>query len=65
MQIHKQVSIEEAIPDIIFCDKHSKKPLEYWCYTCEKVICVDCLLINHNNHEYSSKDDVAKELETK
>ncbi|CAM2702981.1 unnamed protein product [Rotaria socialis] len=65
MQIHQQVSIEEAIPDVIFCDKHSKKSLEYWCHTCEKVICVDCLLINHKNHEYSSKDDVTKELETK
>ncbi|CAF3488437.1 unnamed protein product [Rotaria socialis] len=65
MQIHQQVSIEEAIPDVIFCDKHLKKSLEYWCHTCEKVICVDCLLINHKNHEYSSKDDVTKELETK
>lgn len=63
MQVHKQVSINEAIPEIIPCDKHPKKQLDYWCFTCEKIICVDCVLFNHKNHKYALKDDVSKYLE--
>ncbi|CAF3992518.1 unnamed protein product [Rotaria sordida] len=64
MQKHQRLSIDEKLPEMMLCETHPKKELEYWCYTCRKLICIDCLLFNHKDHRYASKDDVAKELET-
>ena len=64
MQKHQRLSIDERLPEMTPCETHPKKQLEYWCYTCKKLICIDCLLFNHKDHTYALKDDVAKELET-
>jgi hypothetical protein len=65
MQKHKRLPIGEKPPEMIPCGTHSKKQLEYWCYTCTTVICIDCLLFKHKDHKYALIDDVAKEFETK
>jgi hypothetical protein len=65
MQKHQRLPIGEKRPETTSCKTHSKKQLEYWCYTCTTVICIDCLLFNHKDHKYALLDDVAKEFETK
>jgi hypothetical protein len=65
MQKHQRLSIDEKLPEPIPCAMHPRKQLEYWCYACEAVICIDCLLFKHKDHQYTLIDDVGKEFETK
>ncbi|CAF4401128.1 unnamed protein product [Rotaria socialis] len=60
MQTHQKVSTDETLPETMTCEQHSKnKQLNYWC--CEKLICIDYLLVDHT---YISKDNTLKVLET-
>jgi hypothetical protein len=63
MKKHLRLPISEKPLEVIPCPTHSRKQLECWCYTCEAVICIDCLVFNHKDHQYGSADDVAKEFE--
>ncbi len=65
MQRHKQLPIDETFSDLIPCRSHPKKQLEYWCYTCVTVICIDCLLFQHKEHRYGIIADVVKEFQEK
>jgi len=45
-----------------WCDKHTDKPLELYCFNCKKVTCVKCLKELHRLHELSHVDEVAEEF---
>ena len=36
----------------LLCDEHKDELLKLFCKTCEKVICRDCALVKHRQHEY-------------
>ena len=42
----------KSVRQKLHCDKHKEEPLKLFCNTCEKVICRDCALVKHRQHEY-------------
>uniref|UniRef100_A0A1X7V8Y4 B box-type domain-containing protein n=1 Tax=Amphimedon queenslandica TaxID=400682 RepID=A0A1X7V8Y4_AMPQE len=34
------------------CAQHSNEKLKFYCKNCEKVVCRDCILLDHQGHEY-------------
>ena len=49
------------------CEEHEGEVLKLFCKTCEKVICRDCALVKHRDHDYSFirevRPDTQKSLE--
>ena len=41
------------------CSKHKDEPLKLYCHTCYKLVCRDCIIIDHKGHEYAFVVDVA------
>ena len=41
------------------CSKHKDEPLKLYCHTCYKLVCRDCILIDHSGHKYAFVVDVA------
>ena len=33
-----------------YCDKHSSREVEVYCYECKQNICLKCLIVEHRNH---------------
>ena len=44
-----------------YCADH-KEELKLYCRTCEKVICRDCTIVTHKQHDYAFIKDVKEEL---
>ena len=42
----------KSIHQKIHCEEHKDEALKLFCKTCEKVICRDCALVKHREHEY-------------
>ena len=63
---HKILSLKEVrrlgtkIPKKpAICSKHSGESLKLFCITCQKVICRDCTIVDHREHEYNFVADIA------
>ena len=41
------------------CSKHKKKSLKLYCHDCHKLVCGDCTLIDHKDHNYAFVVDAA------
>ena len=39
------------------CSKHPGENIQTYCYTCNELLCLNCLTKGHNNHEISSYSD--------
>ena len=57
---HQIVSLEEvksgsakALIKPSFCDKHAGETLKLFCQTCDRPICRDCTIIDHQGHKYA------------
>ena len=48
----------------LYCDEHKDEPLKLFCKTCEKVICRDCALVKHRQHEYVFVHEFRHEIQT-
>ena len=47
-----------------FCTLHATKVLKLYCETCEKLVCRDCILVDHREHSYKFVQDARKLVET-
>ena len=70
---HKVVSIDslrttmtkntaDSLPMVhqeIKCSKHRDELLKLYCHDCDKLVCRDCILIDHKDHEYAFVIDAA------
>ena len=64
---HEIVSLDQLTDDvtnlvppdqkIIHCSKHPAKDLDLYCETCKEVICRDCILKVHRDHQYDLATD--------
>ena len=65
---HRWVSIEdlesakeELLPApesrIMYCPQHKGKELDIYCDTCEELICLNCTIKKHKNHQYDLVSD--------
>ena len=41
------------------CSKHKDEPLKLYCHDCSKLVCRDCIVIDHKDHEYAFVIDAA------
>ena len=53
LQEHKK-----AKENTLFCPEHQHRELELYCEPCEKLICLQCTIRDHNGHEYNLVKDV-------
>jgi len=55
--------IESMKPREFYCTepKHESEVLKFYCTTCEQLICRDCVLIEHKNHEHTNLSKIAKQ----
>ena len=47
------------------CDKHPQELLKLFCKNCEVLVCRDCVLVKHRNHDYSFVDDLVRDEKKK
>ena len=47
------------------CKQHGQKKAEYWCVTCDKAVCIDCIVLTHREHQFDSIAQAAAELQNK
>lgn len=43
------------------CGRHKNEELKLYCYTCTRLICRDCILIEHKDHNCKFVDEVAED----
>ena len=65
---HELVSLDQLTEDvtnlvpplqkILNCSKHPTKELDLYCETCKEVICRDCIVRLHRDHQYDLVSDV-------
>ena len=41
------------------CSKHTDEPLKLFCHDCHKLVCRDCIVIDHKDHRYAFVVDAA------
>ena len=41
------------------CSKHKDEPLKLYCYSCNKLVCRDCIVIDHKDHKFAFVIDAA------
>ncbi|KAJ8321326.1 hypothetical protein KUTeg_001184 [Tegillarca granosa] len=44
----------------ILCSVHEKEKIQYFCATCDKPVCRDCVLLSHKLHECMTIEDALK-----
>ena len=65
---HQVVSIEEIKKDVRkleqkrYCIEHEGEELKLYCKTCQEVICRDCTIVTHKQHDYTFIKAVKEEL---
>ena len=47
-----------------YCTLHATEVLKIYCETCEKLVCRDCILVDHREHSYKFVQDARKLVET-
>ena len=55
--------IESMKPREFYCTEpqHESEALKFYCTTCEQLICRDCVLIEHKDHEHTNLSKIAKQ----
>ena len=48
-----------------YCSDHEGEELKLYCRTCQEVICRDCAIVTHKQHDYTFIKDVREELTKK
>ncbi|XP_022098325.1 tripartite motif-containing protein 3-like [Acanthaster planci] len=49
----------------IYCDKHNSETVRFFCESCNRPICRDCVLVEHKDHSHTFlKDEVSKHKNT-
>ena len=48
-----------------YCSDHEEEELKLYCRTCQEVICRDCTIVTHKQHDYTFIKDIREELTKK
>jgi len=51
--------------NILFCPEHKQHALDYYCDTCDKVICVYCTVTDHIGHMHNTVEVMAARCQNK
>ena len=55
-----EVDVVQLVPPkkkVMFCSKHPTKELDLYCETCEELVCCDCTVRIHRDHQYDLVTD--------
>ena len=54
-------SLFDSIPHkATICEIHNDEVLKFFCETCNKLVCRDCIILQHNGHKYDRVEQVAE-----
>ena len=65
---HKVVPISEIsvtafqLSKVYYCQVHKGEALKLYCETCKKLVCRDCILVDHHQHSYKFVQDARKQV---
>ena len=66
---HHVISNKEGQQPIVsnssYCPRHCRVELNYWCTSCSELVCAECLLREHSDHQYSLAEKARHTLETR
>ncbi|XP_002741523.1 E3 ubiquitin-protein ligase TRIM45-like [Saccoglossus kowalevskii] len=46
----------------VYCDKHPDNQIKLYCDTCEIAICLECIVVDHRDHQYKYLKNAASEF---
>ena len=55
----------EKVSMVSDCLKHNEVKLKFLCVECSEMVCAECLLTTHKDHQYSTLEEARQGLETK
>ncbi|KAH3742677.1 hypothetical protein Pelo_15921 [Pelomyxa schiedti] len=61
-QLRTQTSVTPAAPKPALCSKHPHEELRLYCNTDKSLICRDCTLIDHKNHDIVFSSDLSSKF---
>ncbi|KAH3757790.1 Olfactomedin-like domain [Pelomyxa schiedti] len=61
-QIRAQTSVTPTAPKPALCSKHPQEDLRLYCNTDKSLICRDCTLIDHKNHDFVFSSDLSSKF---
>ena len=50
-----------AIQKVLYCPNHQKNELDYYCKTCDKIVCLYCTVKDHVGHTHDIVEKIASE----
>ena len=66
---HHVISNKEGQQPIVsktsYCPRHIRVELNYWCTSCSELVCAECLVREHKDHQYSLAEEARHTLETR
>ena len=48
--------------EVVHCQLHPEKEIEYFCKQCEESVCSRCIFKNHNGHLLVETTDIGKNI---
>ena len=65
-EFEKKVKQLDALKKVtLYCSLHQGKELELYCESCEELICHNCTVKKHKNHQYDLVSDIFEEQKAK
>ena len=60
---HDIVSLSSILPteEVVYCPEHQKNELDYYCKTCDKIVCLYCTVKDHVGHTHDIVEKTASE----
>ena len=62
LKTHVSIPIDQKPVTTVTCNQHPDEKLQFWCNTCQVLVCSDCMLDQHQGH---SCNGIEKEAVTK
>ncbi|XP_078319265.1 uncharacterized protein LOC144620934 isoform X2 [Crassostrea virginica] len=56
---HDEIRSKQQIP----CFEHKGEDLKFFCETCDVPVCLDCIVLSHQNHRCVTPSDARKQME--
>ena len=60
-----QILRKSLVSKPVYCSKHTKEKLKFYCSTCQEPVCSDCTVITHRDHSIMSVQEVLPDHKTR
>ena len=57
----KQGTTGQCTEKVLYCPEHQKNELNYFCKTCDKIVCLYCIIKDHVGHTHDIMEQTASE----